>query len=322
MKKETVFDIKAWLVVALLMPLMVNANNLKDKIVLCFVIFFMLIALFYPHKWLINKYLNQGKIRQYLFGLAILIGICSTSFLLVLSQIEPTKNGIVTAIVTVVMMLFFSTAISYAYKGILLQIQYEKTKRRQVEAELKLLQSQVNPHFLFNTLNNIYAQNLTNHDEANEMILQLSDLMRYQIESSKKNEVSIDDEIEFLENYIALEKKRSTDRIKVSFAVDKTDNLTLQIPPMLFIPFIENAYKHGISAEGESAINILLGVHEHGISFKIDNQIPVRKQIVKSTQTGLENIKKRLDLLFPNKHQLLINTDNQLYKVQLTINIL
>jgi two-component system, LytTR family, sensor kinase len=321
MKKETIFDIKAWALVALLMPLVVNANNVRDKIILCFVIFFMLITLFYPHKWLINKYLNQGKTRQYLMGLGVLIGVVTASFVLVLSQIEPTRNSILTAIVTIVVMLFFSTAISYAYKGILLQIQYEKTKRRQVEAELKLLQSQVNPHFLFNTLNNIYAQNLVHQEEANEMILQLADLMRYQIESSKKNMVSIDDEIEFLENYIALEKKRSTDRIKVSFAVDKTDNLTMQIPPMLFIPFIENAYKHGISAEGESVINIVLGVKEHGISFKIDNQIPVRKQIVKSTQTGLENIKKRLDLLFPNKHQLAITTDNQLYNVQLNIQI-
>jgi two-component system, LytTR family, sensor kinase len=321
MKKEIVFDIKAWALVALLMPLLVSANNVRDKIILCFVIFFMLITLFYPHKWLINRYLNEGKTRQYVVGLGVLIGVATASFVLVLSQLEPTKNNVITAIVTIVMMLFFSTAISYAYKGILLQIQYEKTKRRQVEAELKLLQSQVNPHFLFNTLNNIYAQNLTNHEEANEMILQLSDLMRYQIESTKKNAVSIDDEIEFLENYIALEKKRSTDRIKVSFAVDKTDNLTMQIPPMLFIPFIENAYKHGISAEGENVINIVLGVKEHGISFKIDNQIPVRKQIVKSTQTGLENIKKRLDLLFPNKHQLAITTDNQLYDVQLTINI-
>lgn len=316
-----IFDIKVWALVALLMPLMVTANNLKDKIILCIVIFVMLIALFYPHKWLIQKYLNHGKVRQYIAGLLTLMGVATASFAFVLSLIEPTKNNILPAIITVVMMLFFSTAISYAYKGILLQIQYEKTKRRQVEAELKLLQSQVNPHFLFNTLNNIYAQNLTNHDEANEMILQLSDLMRYQIESSKKNEVRIEDEIEFLENYIALEKKRSTDRIKVSFAVDKTDNLTMQIPPMLFIPFIENAYKHGISAEGESAINILLGVHENGISFKIDNSIPTKKQIVKSTQTGLENIKKRLDLLFPNKHQLAITTDNQLYNVQLNIQI-
>lgn len=319
MKKEMVFDIKVWFFVLLFMIPSVHARNIPEKVFICL----LPLLLFYPHKWLIKQYLSQKKWLPYILGLFVLVAISAFLHLLVLTLTHVGVNSLnlLASIILPFIFIFFSTVISYAYKGILLQIQYEKTKRRQVEAELKLLQSQVNPHFLFNTLNNIYAQNLTNHDEANEMILQLSDLMRYQIESSKKNEVSIDDEIEFLENYIALEKKRSTDRIKVSFAVDKTDNLTLQIPPMLFIPFIENAYKHGIGAEGESAINILLGVHEHGISFKIDNSIPVKKQIVKSTQTGLENIKKRLDLLFPNKHQLLINTDNQLYKVQLTINI-
>jgi sensor histidine kinase YesM len=319
MKKEITFDIKAWLFVMLFMILLVHGRNIPEKVLLCL----LPLLLFYPHKWLIQKYLSQKKWLPYILGLFVLTAISASLHLLILTltQVNISVNDLVASIILPLIYIFLSTAVSYAYKGILLQIQYEKTKRRQVEAELKLLQSQVNPHFLFNTLNNIYAQNLTNHDEANEMILQLADLMRYQIESSKKNMVSIDDEIEFLENYIALEKKRSTDRIKVSFAVDKTDNLTMQIPPMLFIPFIENAYKHGISAEGESVINIVLGVKEHGISFKIDNQIPVRKQIVKSTQTGLENIKKRLDLLFPNKHQLAITTDNKLYNVQLNIQI-
>jgi two-component system, LytTR family, sensor kinase len=301
------------------MILSVHARNVPEKVWFCL----LPLLLFYPHRWLIKKYLSQKKWFSYILGLITIIGISASIHFLILklTELKIKELEVIAFIILPLIFIFFSTVISYAYKGILLQIQYEKTKRRQVEAELKLLQSQVNPHFLFNTLNNIYAQNLSNHEEANEMILQLSDLMRYQIESTKKNMVSIDDEIEFLENYIALEKKRSTDRIKVSFAVDKTDNLTLQIPPMLFIPFIENAYKHGSSAEGESVINIVLGVKEHGISFKIDNQIPVRKQIVKSTQTGLENIKKRLDLLFPNKHQLAISTDNQLYHVQLTINI-
>jgi two-component system, LytTR family, sensor kinase len=319
MKKEMVFDIKVWFCVTVFMVLSVHARNVPEKVWLCL----LPLLLYYPHKWLIKKYLSQKKWFIYILGLITIMGISASIHFLILklTELKIKELEVIAFIILPLIFIFFSTVISYAYKGILLQIQYEKTKRRQVEAELKLLQSQVNPHFLFNTLNNIYAQNLVHPEEANEMILQLADLMRYQIESSKKNMVSIDDEIEFLENYIALEKKRSTDRIKVSFAVDKTDNLTLQIPPMLFIPFIENAYKHGISAEGESVINIVLGVKEHGISFKIDNQIPVRKQIVKSTQTGLENIKKRLDLLFPNKHQLAITTDNQLYHVQLTINI-
>ena len=322
MKKEILFDIKAWLIAALIMPLATNAGTWQEKILLSFLICLMLISLFYPHKWLLKTYLNKGKRIQYLFGLIGIILIGALIFSSIITQIEGDKGrNFLSFIVSTALFLFFSTAISYAYKGILLQIQYEKTKRRQVEAELKLLQSQVNPHFLFNTLNNIYSQNLNNHEEANEMILQMADLMRYQIESSKKNEVNIHDEIEFLENYIALEKHRLTDRIKVSFVVDNAENVDLTIPPMLFIPFIENAYKHGISAEGECFITIFLGIKSDSISFKTENTIPLRKQKVKSTNTGLENIKKRLDLLFPEKHRLDITMDNQTYKVQLDIKI-
>ena len=316
MKKKILFDIKAWLVVIFCLSFILTTKTLQDKLL----VGVLPIVLFYPHNWMLKNFLSHKKILQYILGLIAFIGVSSFLFFWTLSEEGGIKN-FMSAVLVVVLALFFSTAISYAYKGIVLQIQYEKTKRRQVEAELKLLQSQVNPHFLFNTLNNIYAQNLVNQEEANEMILQLADLMRYQIESSKKNEVSIDDEIAFLENYIALEKKRSTDRIKVSFAVDKADNLTMNIPPMLFIPFIENAYKHGINTEGACSINILLVIKAESISFSMNNPIPVRKQIVKSTKTGLDNIKKRLDLLFPDKHQLSIKADNHIYHVQLDIQI-
>ena len=322
MKKEVIFDIKAWVIVGLIFPFVINARNLHDKLVLSAAIYVFLIILFYANKWLINNYLHKKERLKYAIGVLLIIGLCSIPLSFILSQIDELKGvSYLAALVLNSLSLFIALAISYAYKGILLQIQYEKTKRRQVEAELKLLQSQVNPHFLFNTLNNIYSQNLNKHDVANEMILQMADLMRYQIESSKKNEVQIEDEIEFLENYIALEKHRLTDRIKVSFAVENTEGVSLTTAPMLFIPFIENAFKHGISAEGECCIDILLILKQHSISFKTENSIPSRKQIVKSTNTGLENIKKRLDLLFHNKHQLNITTDNQTYKVQLDIKI-
>jgi two-component system, LytTR family, sensor kinase len=322
MKKEIIFDIKAWLAVLILLPLGVSAKNLNDKLILVAAIWLILLLLFYPHKWLLKNYLSHKKWVKYTLGVLLLLGGVTLPFIFLLTFIEGGEQiNFINAFLGNLLLLFFLTAFNYAYKGILLQIQYEKTKRRQVEAELKLLQSQVNPHFLFNTLNNIYSQNLNNHEEANEMILQMADLMRYQIESSKKNEVNIHDEIEFLENYIALEKHRLTDRIKVGFVVDNAENVDLTIPPMLFIPFIENAYKHGISAEGECFINIFLGIKSNSISFKTENTIPLRKQKVKSTNTGLENIKKRLDLLFPEKHRLDITMDNQTYKVQLDIKI-
>jgi two-component system, LytTR family, sensor kinase len=322
MKKKILFDIKAWLIAVLLLPLATNAGTWQEKFLISFFICLMLIMLFYPHKWLIKTYFNEGKKIQYLLGLIVLIIIGAFIFSSIITQIEGNKGrNFLSFFVTTALFIFFSTAISYAYKGIILQLQFEKIKRQQIEAELKLLQSQVNPHFLFNTLNNIYAQNLEHHEEANEMVLQLADLMRYQIESAKKNEVSIQDEIEFIENYLALEKKRLTDRIKTSFTVEIDEQLNLFIPPMLFIPFIENAYKHGIGAESDSFIHIYLTIKSDLILFKIENSISLKKQNIKSTNTGLANIKKRLNLLFPEKHQLNITIDNQIYHVQLEIHI-
>ena len=323
MKKETIFDIKVWLIVGLVLPFIISgAKNLEGQIVLSVTMFSVLVISFYTHKWLINNYLQEKKWLHY--GLGLLAFILISSYIVSFSfdyVIGKRVNNVVLAMVNSLFLLLFSTAISYAYKGILLQIQYEKTKRRQVEAELKLLQSQVNPHFLFNTLNNIYAQNLQNHEEANEMLLQMADLMRYQIESSKKNEVPLEDEIEFLENYIALEKRRLTDKITVSFIADIQENMDVKIPPMLFMPFIENAFKHGINAEGTSFITIHLRIDPLSILFSIENQIPLRKQKVKSTNTGLDNIQKRLALLFGNKHRLTTTTDNGIYNVQLAIQL-
>ncbi len=325
MKKETVFDIKVWLVVGLLLPITIRGAQTTLQLVgLSVTMWVGLILLFYPHKWLINNYLKKKKWLIYLLGLVGLIG--SSTFFISLIIVTTTAIGnwqaaFLGVMTSILVILFVATSISYAYRGIVLDAQFEKTKRQQIEAELKLLQSQVNPHFLFNTLNNIYAQNLVHQEEANDMILQLADLMRYQIESAKKNEVSIKDEIEFIENYLALEKKRLTERIKTSFQVDISPQLSLQIPPMLFIPFIENAYKHGISAEGACFIHIFLSIRPDAILFKIENSVSTKKQVVKSTKMGLENIKKRLNLLFPDKYTLVINTDNNVYSVQLEIKI-
>jgi two-component system, LytTR family, sensor kinase len=332
MKKELLFDIKAWVVVAILLPLGINAPDWHDKIYLCGITVVILIAVFYPHKWLIDNFLKKKKYVQYAFGLLLLISLSTAIFTALLKPIEVYKGGFWGASINLLLFIFFSTAISYGYKGIWLQIQVEKAKRNQVEAELKLLQSQVNPHFLFNTLNNIYAQNLINHEEANEMILQLSDLMRYQTQSASKNEVSLDEEIEFLENYIAVEKKRLTDKTSVSFVVDIPENITLMLPPMLFIPFVENAFKHGIGTvtqsvmaqdalKGVNVIDIHLHVADNHLVFDIKNTIPTRKQAIKSTKTGLENIKKRLDLLYPDRHNLDVIMENQMYHVLLKISL-
>lgn len=320
MKKQLIFDIKAWLVVLLLLPFGVQTTDPSERLLISTGFWVILIIGFYPHQWLIRRYAKNKKWAIYGVGVLLLLLLLAkmTQYLLHWMP-EIPEPGYLSILQSMAIFLFFSTAISYAYKGIWLQVQYEKARRQQVEAELKLLQSQVNPHFLFNTLNNIYAQNLSNQDDANDMILQLADLMRYQTESSRKDRVLLSEEINFLHNYISLEKKRLTANTEVIFKVEVPQDTEFMIPPMLFVPFVENAFKHGIGIEPGNFIHICLSVQGKKLTFELKNSLPQRKRIVQSTQTGLDNVKKRLELLFPGQYQLDINTDDHVYSTRLAL---
>jgi two-component system, LytTR family, sensor kinase len=316
MKKRILFDIKAWLLVLVLFPFGVHAPTLTQRIGATCWIWLMTIVMHYSHQWLIQHFAKKGKWVPYGAGvLTLIFGLTGVSTLAAVS------TDFWNILSSVVIALFMTTAVSYAYKGIWLQIQYEKIRRQQVEAELKLLQSQVNPHFLFNTLNNIYAQNLSNPNDANDMILQLADLMRYQTESSKKNQVLLSEELQFMNNYIALEKKRLTDHTTVTLQVDVPVEPPVSVPPMLFIPFVENAFKHGIGIGAGSFIHIHLSVQEKWLTFDLKNSVPMRKRSLQSTQTGLENVKKRLDLLFGERYKLAVHADTEQYHTRLEIQI-
>jgi two-component system, LytTR family, sensor kinase len=328
MKKETRIAFAAFLATLLFSLLItmweVQGNSLLKVFNFPFFIlnFFLL---YYPHKWLIDNYWRQNKKKAYALGLitwvgtyVLLNGFIASQYktLNVLNFVGPAEIFFV--------LISASTVLHYGYQGIVLQFQLEKAKRRQIESELKLLQSQVNPHFLFNVLNNIYAKNMVQPLIASDMLMQLADLMRYQIESAKKDKVPIKDDIAFIENYLALEKKQLTHSIKTNFEVETAENLTLEtvnIPPMLFIPFVENAYKHGISDSEDNFIFINLSIKNQGIYFKIENKVPSNPQKIVSTKMGLENIEKRLNLLFPNKHQLKMTQNNQIYTVELELDI-
>ncbi|MEI6409030.1 MAG: histidine kinase [Bacteroidota bacterium] len=320
MKKQIWFDLKAWLAVLLLLPLGVQANSHLEQLMVSLGIWVILLLGFYPHRWLIRRYVDTKKWVQYFVGLSfLLIGLVLFSKFM-LGFVKGMENADYWQLAqNMAVILFFSTAVSYAYKGIWLQIQYEKARRQQVEAELKLLQSQVNPHFLFNTLNNIYAQNLSNHEDANDMILQLADLMRYQTESSRKARVLLSEEISFLHNYIALEKKRLTANTEVLFQVEVPEDTRFLLPPMIFVPFVENAFKHGIGTGSGNFIHIYLSVQGEDLTFILKNSLPQQKKTVLSTRMGLENVKKRLELLFPGQYQLQIDASANIYYTRLTL---
>ena len=190
-------------------------------------------------------------------------------------------------------------------------------KKEQTQAELILLRSQLNPHFFFNTLNNLYALALKKSNEAPEVILKLSDMMRYTIYEGEKNVVSIKDEITYLNNYLDLYRIRYKKPVRLEFNHHIKQELT--IAPLLFINLLENAFKHGVDSVTENAyIKMDLTYDDDILCFSIENSFePSETDDHKGI--GLENLKRRLALLYPNRHSLVFEQANTTFKSILKI---
>jgi two-component system, LytTR family, sensor kinase len=203
-------------------------------------------------------------------------------------------------------------------------IESQKLKAEMVNqsqaSELALLRSQVNPHFLFNTLNNIYSLVCQKSQDAPEAIMKLSSIMRYMLYDTNTDKVLLEKEIEYLHSFIQLQKLRTSQSDFAEFIITgETNGLT--IAPMLLIPFVENAFKHGSRNVPNPAIQIALDSNPEKITFEVTNYI--RKNTVASKDKtggiGLPNIRRRLDLLYPGKYNLNISEENDLYRVKLII---
>jgi len=193
----------------------------------------------------------------------------------------------------------------------------------QLDTEVKFLKSQVNPHFLFNTLNNLFSMaQKKGNDSLADGISKLSGMMRYMIYESNEEKVPLKKEIEYLQDCIALNKLRYADNeAMVRFDFPQAVEGVV-IAPMLFIPFVENAFKHGVAIGKSSAIDISITIANKQLMFNCSNMIySVKKMEQEKGGIGLENVKRRLELVYPGKHRLVINTDNNKYIVDLAITL-
>lgn len=183
---------------------------------------------------------------------------------------------------------------------------------KKTKAELSLLKNQINPHFFFNTLNNLYGLTVEKSDDAPNVVLKLSDMMRYTIYMSKEDFVPLKDEVEYLKNYIELHKIRYQKKVDIQFTYS---NLTdYQITPLLYIIALENAFKHGAEKLTENAyIHINISTNNGTIIFKIENNFE-KLESKQDFGIGLDNLKQRLQLLYPKKHKLIIESNNSVYK--------
>lgn len=188
--------------------------------------------------------------------------------------------------------------------------------------ELSLLRSQVNPHFLFNTLNNIYSLVYKKSDDAPEAVMKMSAIMRYMLYDATTDAVLLEKEVEYLKSFIELEKLRIRQKDFVDFQLSGNYN-GRTIAPMLLIPFVENAFKHGSRIATNPGIRISLTILPEQIRFEVNNNIRKNANVTKDRLggIGLTNIRRRLNLLYPGKHQLDIISDENTYNVKLILSV-
>lgn len=192
-------------------------------------------------------------------------------------------------------------------------------KEEKLGTELKLLKAQINPHFIFNALNNIYSLTYTKADLAPESVLKLSEMLRYVFYDCSNDEVKLAAEVEYISNFIAFQQMKSEHEQSIKFDYSRI-NKEIDIAPMLFIPFIENAFKYSkVEEYKEAYVKIDLHSDNKYLSFKIENSIPVQGKSLAGNGLGINNVRQRLDLLYPKKYILNINENETTYSVNLKI---
>lgn len=288
-------------------------------------------ASYFNNYYLVPVFLRKREYLQYLLSIALTVSfICFVHivFLLWSDTIEDTeKHSLWSA------EFFINDSISVSYTIIITMTLLffkrwfekerlaDKLEKLNIETELKFLKSQINPHFLFNSLNSVYALTLSKNDKAPEVVLKISEILRYILYEGGEKVVGLEKEIEYVKNYLELEKIRYGNRLQTELHIEG-DLSGREIAPMIFLPFIENSFKHGVNSNvGNTFINIKFEVTPRHLIFTIENNKPSVKLSERDDYQGgigIENVKKRLNLLYPGKHQLTIE-ENDTFLVTLTI---
>lgn len=335
MTNKIIFNLGFWMFIWMIFAFsMIRFEPIGYSMMLASIIVFPLIIPVYIHNFLFNYFIFK---KQYiLYFLSSIAVIAFFGYIIKKFQqfVEPEGSSETYAILLFIFVLY--TGARYFRMGALqqMQIKEEEKKRikaeielkdmeaKQASAELNLLKSQVNPHFLFNSLNSIYSLILSNSEIAADAVMKLSDLMRYLLESSTKRKVLVSYEFEFLQNYIDLETIRLGKKVTVNSNLEGDVSGKI-ISPLLLIPFVENCFKHGISViSSDNNIEISVIIDREKLMLRTVNKlIPDRKGSIKKSGTGIENVKKRLQLLYSDKHQLDIINDGKKFIIDLSIEI-
>lgn len=224
-----------------------------------------------------------------------------------------------------ILFLLISSSLEFSrnwFEGLRAKSRVSELETEKVASELKALRAQVNPHFLFNSLNTIYSEAIKKSEKAPRLILQLSEMLRYVVDKMDEDLVPLKEEVDYLKNYFLLHKERLNNpaRAKFTFDLKLTDQ---QIAPLLLINFIENSFKHADLSGPDSFISIQLSVEQNRLKLKSQNTFyeDADNSVINTTGTGIQNAKRRLQLVYPKRHSLSTSKDKNIYTLELTMEL-
>ena len=334
--KRIALHVSFWLVLCLLLAwLEVRINQLPFGFALgneALRVGFYILLVYFNLYVLIPRFLSERKLILYgaLMVLSVLLitPVMVTVFYWKFQDYPELQAQVSRYQVGYYLLNFLITAAFALFKIVSDWVKGERDRRKiqteTMQSELRFLKSQINPHFLFNTLNSLYALTIKKSDLAPEIVLRLSDMMRYMLYECNERTVPLTREIAYIENYLQLEKLRHGERADVQFNLEG-HVAGQQIAPLMFIPFLENSFKHGLARTVEKGyVHARMMVAAQEIYFEITNSKPEQQQQPEGRRyggIGLTNVKKRLDLLYASRYDLSVENDPLFFRVGLRLEL-
>jgi len=326
-KKELLFQIVLHILVLLFFSFNRNTGSIVGHRAI-FLLFYSIATLTITY-YLMPKYLYKKKYWQFFLGSALVVAAVITIEEVVLEPIifagtkrGDTFPGVYVSLLGTLPVMFILSGCKFGWDALKKQAQIDELETTIQESELQFLRSQINPHFLFNNLNNLYSYALQESPKTPEIILEMSGVLRYMLYESKEQFVPLKKELEQLGNFIRLYKLQIEDRGEVHFDVDKIE-AEYRIAPLILIVFIENAFKHSQSGQSSDIeIDISVKLNNSTLEFLCKNNYEPGFSLDSVAKgIGLTNVKKRLELLYPKKHILQIEEADNSYKVYLKLEL-
>ena len=317
-----------------------NENDFLAKLIHHSVFILALVTVYYLNYFvIINKLMFRKRIWEFMLVNLLLIAVVGQLIyqwdMLNLPTFDSTPpDGRHNPKLPFALFYFFKYVIAYIFplgvciavkttgKWYTMEAEMQEEEKKRTEAELTNLRQQLNPHFLFNTLNNIYSLIAISPEKAQNTVHELSKLLRYALYENNHNFVPLQHEIEFIKNYVELMRIRLSANVDLKTNININNNNNSLVAPMLFISLVENAFKHGISPSQPSFIHININTHNNQLNCTISNSyFPKSATDQSGSGIGLDNLRRRLQLLYPQQHTLTSKLENNTYTTQLTIHL-